>query len=91
VDFADYNNDGLPDAFVNALSNQRYALFKQVEKTFEYVSGPTGVGRASTLHSGWRARLIDYDNDGESFSRVHHIRSSCRSLLEYWDWSFRLP
>jgi enediyne biosynthesis protein E4 len=64
VDFADYDNDGFPDAFVNALSNQRYALFKQIEKNFEYVSGPTGVGRASTLHSGWGTRLIDYDNDG---------------------------
>jgi enediyne biosynthesis protein E4 len=64
VDFADYDNDGFPDAFVNALSNQRYALFKQIEKNFEHVSGPTGVGRASALHSGWGARLIDYDNDG---------------------------
>jgi hypothetical protein len=64
VDFSDYDNDGWPDAFFNALGNQRYALFKQVQKNFEYVSGPTGIGRATTLYSGWGARFVDYDNDG---------------------------
>src|SRR2546426_946288 len=28
ADFADYNNDGWPDIFVNALANQKYALFR---------------------------------------------------------------
>ena len=64
VDFSDYDNDGWPDAFFNALGNQRYALFKQVQKNFEYVSGPSGIGRATTLYSGWGTRFIDYDNDG---------------------------
>lgn len=64
VDFADYDNDGWPDAFLNALGNQRYALFRNVKKSFEYVSGPSGVARATMLHSGWGARFFDYDNDG---------------------------
>ena len=28
ADFADYNNDGWPDVFVNALANQKYTLFR---------------------------------------------------------------
>ena len=44
ADFADYDNDGWPDIFVNSLANQRYALFHNDKgKTFSYVSQPSGV------------------------------------------------
>jgi hypothetical protein len=65
VDFADYNNDGWPDVFINALASQRYALFENKKgRTFDYVSGIVGVSRATASHSGWGATFIDYDNDG---------------------------
>ena len=64
VDFADYDNDGRPDVFINALAHQRYALFRNQEGLFEYVSGPTGVSSISSLHSGWGTKFFDYDNDG---------------------------
>lgn len=64
IDFADYDNDGRPDIFINALANQRYALFQHMGTAFEYVSGKSGVSEASALHSGWGAKFIDYDNDG---------------------------
>jgi hypothetical protein len=64
ADFADYNNDGWPDVFVNALANQKYALFHNDRGTFEYVSDPAGIGATTFAHSGWGAKLIDYDNDG---------------------------
>jgi hypothetical protein len=65
VDFADYDNDGWPDVFINALANQRYALFRNAKgHSFDYVTGPSGVARITMLHSGWGARFIDYDNDG---------------------------
>jgi len=64
VDFADYDNDGWPDAFINALPHQKYALFRNSEGFFEYVSGPSGVSTITALHSGWGAKFIDYDNDG---------------------------
>ena len=64
VDFADYDNDGLADVFINALSNEKYALYRNVGELFEYVSGPTGVGGISALSSGWGTRFVDYDNDG---------------------------
>jgi enediyne biosynthesis protein E4 len=64
IDLQDYDNDGRPDVFINALSNQKYALYKNVGSSFEYVSGPSGVAGISMLKSGWGAKFIDYDNDG---------------------------
>jgi hypothetical protein len=64
IDFADYDNDGWPDLFINALSLQRYALYPNRKGAFEHVSKATGVGRITRLHSGWGAHFLDYDNDG---------------------------
>jgi enediyne biosynthesis protein E4 len=64
VDMADYDNDGLPDVFVNALANQGYGLFRNGKGLLEYVSGASGLTAASKMHSGWGARFLDYDNDG---------------------------
>jgi hypothetical protein len=64
ADFADYDNDGWPDIFVNALANQKYALFRNNKGLFEDVTDPSGVGGITMLHSGWGTKLIDYDNDG---------------------------
>lgn len=64
IDFADYDNDGWPDVFINALANQRYALFKNNKGNFEYESGRSGVASITKLHSGWGARFADFDNDG---------------------------
>jgi len=64
VAWADYNRDGWPDLFVNALANQRYALFRNDRGSFQYVSGSSGIGQISLLHSGWGTGFLDYDNDG---------------------------
>jgi hypothetical protein len=65
ADFADYNNDALPDLVVDALANQMYALYQNNgDGTFSYTSQSSGLGRITTLHSGWGARFLDYDNDG---------------------------
>jgi hypothetical protein len=65
IDFADYDNDGWPDVFINALYSQGYALFHNKDgQAFEYVSRQAGVTSASATHSGWGARFVDYDNDG---------------------------
>ncbi|MEJ7608792.1 MAG: VCBS repeat-containing protein [Bryobacteraceae bacterium] len=64
ADFADYDNDGWPDVFINALANQRYSLFKNMKGSFEYASGTTNVSSVTRTHSGWGARFLDFDNDG---------------------------
>ena len=64
VDFADYDNDGKPDVFIDALGGEKYALFRNTGRGFEYVSRTVGVGAITLPHSGWGAKFIDYDNDG---------------------------
>ena len=65
VDFADYDNDGLPDLVVTALASQMYALYRNNgDGTFTYDSYPSGLGRMTMTHSGWGIRFVDYDNDG---------------------------
>jgi hypothetical protein len=64
VDFQDYDNDGWPDIVIGDLANQKYALFHNNKGSFEYVSGKSGIGEISRLHSGWGMKFIDYDNDG---------------------------
>ena len=65
VDFADYDNDGLPDIVVSDLAYQKYALYRNNgDGTFVYTSDSTGLGAMTFLHSGWGVRFLDYDNDG---------------------------
>ena len=66
VDFADYDNDGWPDIFVTTLANQKYALYRNNhDGTFDYATNPSGLGTTTLFHSGWSARFLDYDNDGQ--------------------------
>ncbi|MDQ2949976.1 MAG: VCBS repeat-containing protein, partial [Acidobacteriota bacterium] len=61
----DFDRDGWPDVFINALAMQRYALFQNRKgKAFDYVSGESGISRITQTHSGRGAKFIDYDNDG---------------------------
>ena len=65
VDFADYDNDGLPDIFVTNLSQETYALYRNMGKgAFQYVTNHSGIGHASRPYSGWSTKFVDYDNDG---------------------------
>jgi len=65
VDFADYDNDGLPDLIVTDLGNQRYALYKNNgDGTFTYASFSSGLAPITQRVSGWGVRFLDYDNDG---------------------------
>jgi hypothetical protein len=65
VDFADYDNDGLPDVVVTNLSNDRYALYRNSgDGSFVYTTNSSNLGRITLLYSGWGTRFLDYDNDG---------------------------
>jgi hypothetical protein len=65
VDFADYDNDGLPDVAITDLAYQKYALFRNNgDGSFAYVTDRSGLGTMTLLDSGWGMRFVDYDNDG---------------------------
>jgi hypothetical protein len=65
TDFADYNNDGLPDLAVCDLALQTYALYKNVgHGFFQWATEASGLGNITMQHSGMGLRFIDYDNDG---------------------------
>jgi hypothetical protein len=65
VDFADYDNDGLPDLIVDDLALQAYALYRNNGNgTFTNADSTSGLGFLTMPHSGWGLRLVDYDNDG---------------------------
>jgi hypothetical protein len=64
VDWNDYNNDGWPDIFVNALSLQGYVLLKNSGGEYEDVSDTAGLSAITLPYSGWGAKFVDYDNDG---------------------------
>jgi hypothetical protein len=65
VDFRDVDNDGLPDLFVTALTNETFPLFRNLGKgLFADVTYATKVGAATLALSGWGAGAYDFDNDG---------------------------
>jgi hypothetical protein len=65
VDFADYNNDGLPDLIITNLANQKYAMYSNNgDGSFTYATYSSGLAGITQLHSGWGIRFMDYDNDG---------------------------
>jgi enediyne biosynthesis protein E4 len=65
VDSDDYDGDGQQDLFVANISRERYSLYRNMgDKTFQDVAGPTGIGMATILDTGWGVRMFDYDLDG---------------------------
>ncbi|MFN8005957.1 MAG: CRTAC1 family protein [Terriglobia bacterium] len=65
TDFADLDNDGLPDIVTTALSNESYAYFRNNgDESFTYATLLTGLGEITRLLAGWGVRIFDYDNDG---------------------------
>jgi hypothetical protein len=65
IDFQDYDNDGLPDLVITDLAHERYALYRNNgDGSFSNATYSSGLGRFTSLHSGWGIRFFDADNDG---------------------------
>ena len=65
IDFQDYDNDGLPDLVITDLAHERYALYRNSgDGSFANATYVSGIGRFTSLHSGWGIHFFDYDNDG---------------------------
>jgi hypothetical protein len=86
VDAADYDNDGRPDVFVTALSNETYPLFRNNgDLTFAYVTNTSGVGQITLLYSGWGTRFADFDSDGlrDLFVAQGHVLDTIERTATY--------
>jgi len=65
ADFRDVDNDGWPDLFVTALSNETFSYFhNEGGRLFEDRSPMTMLGRLSLLMGGWSNGIYDMNNDG---------------------------
>ena len=92
VDFADYDNDGLPDIVVSDLAYQKYSLYhNNGDGTFAYSSDGAGLGPMTFLHSGWGMRFIDYDNDGRKDLLVAQAHVMDTIELNYPQLHYREP
>jgi len=65
LDSADFNQDGWMDLFVANIDLERFSIYQNNhDDTFDDQAGPTGIGMATRLMSGWGLKFFDYDNDG---------------------------
>jgi hypothetical protein len=65
TDFADIDNDGLPDILTTALPHQSFAFFRNSGgEMFNYESFGSSLSEITQLYSGWGIRVFDYDNNG---------------------------
>jgi hypothetical protein len=65
VDARDFNNDGLPDIAVTALSGETFPVFRgSGDGNFADVTYATGMAAATQRYAGWGIAFADLDNDG---------------------------
>ncbi len=75
ADFRDVDNDGRPDLFVTALSNETFPLFINRGGDFRDMTYQSGLGHLTLPSSGWGAGIFDLNNDGwkDMFTAGSHV------------------
>jgi len=65
ADFRDFNNDGLCDINVTALTGETFPLFRNIGKgSFSDVTHSSQLAQLSAARSGWSNGFFDFNNDG---------------------------
>jgi enediyne biosynthesis protein E4 len=74
ADFRDIDNDGRPDLFVTALSNEGFLLFRNNGRFFDDIRDPAGIALPSLPFGGWSNAIVDLNNSGwkDLFSANSH-------------------
>ena len=83
VDFQDYDNDGLPDVIMTALTRETFPLFRNQGKGFfRDATAPSGMAVLSAPHSGWGVAFTDFNNDGwkDVFSANSHVTDNIEAI-----------
>ncbi len=86
VDAADFDNDGQPDVFITALSNETYPLYRNNgDQSFTYVTQTTSIAQITLLYAGWGTRFVDLDNDGlrDLFVAQGHVLDTIEKTTSY--------
>ena len=86
VDAGDFDNDGLTDIFITALSNETYPLYRNNgDLSFNYATNTAAVGQITLLYSGWGTRFLDADNDGllDIFVAQGHVLDTIEKTSAY--------
>lgn len=76
ADFRDYDNDGLPDIVVTALTGDTFPMFRNIGKgAFQDATYASQMGPQSIRWSGWGNGLFDFNNDGakDLFTANSHV------------------
>jgi Tfp pilus assembly protein PilF len=65
VDFRDYDNDGLEDLSITALTNETFPLYRNIGRgQFADMTILSGSAAGSLPWSGWSLGVVDLNNDG---------------------------
>jgi tetratricopeptide (TPR) repeat protein len=83
VDARDYNNDGLPDLVITALSGENFLLLRNTgRKVFQDVTFPSRLGLTAVRRSGWGVVLADLNNDGwkDLFTANSHVTDNIERI-----------
>ncbi|MGH9627574.1 MAG: CRTAC1 family protein, partial [Bryobacteraceae bacterium] len=76
TDFRDYDNDGLPDIVLTALTGETFPIFhNEGHGSFRDATHASGLGRHSIKRSGWSVGFVDFNNDGlkDIFTANSHV------------------